>query len=79
MSDTIPTGLTLVSMAGTGWTCAANSCNRADALASGQSYPSITVTVNVASNAPASVTNVATVTGGGSPPATVKNVTKIVP
>ncbi len=75
--DTIPSGLTLVSMAGTGWTCAANSCNRSDALASGSSYPAITVTVNVASNAPAKVTNTATATGGGSAPATAKNPTTI--
>ena len=34
-------------------------------LAAGQSYPPITLTVNVASTAPASVTNTATVSGGG--------------
>ena len=38
---------------------------RSDALAAGGSYPAITLTVNVAANAPASVTNTATVSGGG--------------
>jgi hypothetical protein len=39
-------------------------CTRADALASGASYPAITLTVNVASNAASSVTNIVTVAGG---------------
>ena len=34
-------------------------------LAAGGSYPPLTLTVNVAANAPASVTNTATVSGGG--------------
>ena len=38
---------------------------RSDALAAGASYPAITHTVTVASKAPASVTNTATVVGGG--------------
>ena len=38
---------------------------RSNALAAGASYPTLTVVVNVASNAPASVTNTATVAGGG--------------
>src|SRR5262249_5941357 len=61
------TGLTPVSISGTGWTCAqpAGQCNRNDALAAGASYPAITLTVNVPINAPASVTNTVTVAGGG--------------
>jgi hypothetical protein len=35
-------------------------------LSSGSKYPTITVTVNVDSNAPASVTNTVVVSGGGS-------------
>jgi Beta-propeller repeat/Divergent InlB B-repeat domain/Domain of unknown function DUF11 len=72
VTDTFPAGLTLVSMAGTGWTCAAASCTRSDALAAGASYPGITVTVNVASNASSPQVNMAGVSGGGSvapPPA----------
>jgi uncharacterized repeat protein (TIGR01451 family) len=77
VTDTIPTGLTLVSMAGSGWTCTANSCNRSDSLAAGKAYPAITVTVNVASNAPSSVTNTVTVSGGNSPGASASNPTTI--
>lgn len=40
-------------------------CKRSDALAAGASYPPITVTVNVSSRARASVTNKASVSGGG--------------
>jgi len=40
-------------------------CTRSDSLAgSGATYPDITLTVDVACNAPASVTNTATVSGG---------------
>ncbi len=67
VAEQIPTGLTLVSMSGAGWACGGNTCTRSDALAGGSSYPSITVTVNVASSAPSSVTNRVTVSGGGSP------------
>jgi len=77
VTDTIPTGLTLVSMAGTGWTCATNSCTRGDVLLAGASYPAITVTVNVASNAAASVTNSVSVSGGGSATANATNPTTI--
>jgi hypothetical protein len=77
VTDTIPTGLTLVSMAGTGWTCATSSCTRTDVLAAGASYPAITVTVNVASNAPASVVNAASVSGGGSATANATDTTTI--
>jgi uncharacterized repeat protein (TIGR01451 family) len=70
VSDTLPTGLTVssVSTAG-GWSCIFNSttatCSRNDVLAPGNSYPIISIFVTVAQNAPASVTNTATVTGGG--------------
>jgi uncharacterized protein (TIGR03437 family) len=79
ISETVPTGLTLVSMAGTGWTCPASSCTRSDALPAGASYPPIAVIVNVAPNAPAQVTNQVTVSGGGSVSATASDVTIVVP
>ena len=65
--DTLPSGLTATALAGTGWTCVVTTltCTRSDALAAGATYPVITLTVNVASNAPSSVTNAATVSGGG--------------
>ncbi|MGA2716972.1 MAG: FG-GAP-like repeat-containing protein, partial [Bryobacteraceae bacterium] len=63
-TEVLPAGLTLISMAGAGWNCAANTCTRFDSLAPGASYPAITVTVNVASNAPSQVTNQVTVSAG---------------
>jgi uncharacterized repeat protein (TIGR01451 family) len=66
VAETPPAGLTLVSMAGTGWECASTSCTRSDVLAPGASYPSITVTVNVAANAASPQVNTVAVSGGGS-------------
>src|SRR6185369_1791361 len=65
--DTLPAGLTATALTGTGWSCtlATLTCTRSDALAAGTNYPAVTVTVTVASTAPASVTNQATVSGGG--------------
>ncbi len=69
LTDTVPTGLTPTAASGTGWTCAVTgatvTCTRSDALAPGASYPPVTITVNVAANAPASVANTATISGGG--------------
>jgi len=66
VTDNPPPGLTLVSMAGDGWSCASNTCSRSDSLAPSSSYPSITVTVNVASNAASRLVNAVSVTAGGS-------------
>ena len=70
--DTLPTGLTATAASGTGWTCSLNTpaagqvqCTRSDALAFSSSYPPITLTVNVSGTAASSVTNSATVSGGG--------------
>ncbi|HEX3626463.1 MAG TPA: DNA/RNA non-specific endonuclease [Verrucomicrobiae bacterium] len=67
VSDILPAGLTVTDMSGDGWTTDMNSltCTRTDALAAGANYPIITVTVAVATNAPASVTNFVMVSGGG--------------
>ena len=67
VTDTLPAGLTATALNGTGWACtlASLTCTRGDALAAGASYPAIVLTVNVANNAPASLTNTATVSGGG--------------
>jgi uncharacterized repeat protein (TIGR01451 family) len=67
VTDTLPSGLTATGMSGSGWTCtlATLTCTRSDVLAAGSSYPVITLTVDVAANAPASVTNTASVSGGG--------------
>jgi uncharacterized repeat protein (TIGR01451 family) len=66
VTDTLPPNLMMVSMAGTGWSCSPPaSCQRADALPVGMSYPPITLTVNVSNPAPPNLTNTATVSGGG--------------
>jgi Domain of unknown function DUF11/Beta-propeller repeat len=67
VTETVPSGLTATSMAGNGWTCTQPSgpCTRSDALNAGSSYPPITLTVNVSATAPASVTNMVSVAGGG--------------
>ena len=67
VSDEMPSGLTATSFAGTGWGCTLSplTCTRNDALPAGSSYPAMTLRVNVSASAPASVTNIATVAGGG--------------
>jgi uncharacterized repeat protein (TIGR01451 family) len=70
MTDSLPTGLTATAIGGTGWACGPVTqvpltCMRSDALPISTSYPAITLTVNVATNAPLLVTNVANVSGGG--------------
>jgi len=69
VTDSLPTGLTATAISGTGWNCvlATLTCDRSDSLAAGDSYPDITMTVDVANNAPATVINSGTVSGGGDP------------
>jgi uncharacterized repeat protein (TIGR01451 family) len=70
--DMLPTGLApTASDSGTinGWSVTTNgqtiTATRGDELASGSSYPALVLTVSVANDAPASITNTATVAGGG--------------
>src|ERR1035438_3606729 len=77
VAENPPTGLTVASMAGSGWSCTGATCTRSDVLSAGSSFPAITVTVNVATNAPSQVTNQATVSGGGSNSITASDVTKV--
>lgn len=79
VTETLPSGLTLASMTGSGWTCTSNSCTRSDVLTAGSSYPVVVVGVNVALNAVSSVTNQVTVSGGGAATATASDVTTISP
>ncbi|HQR11990.1 MAG TPA: hypothetical protein PLW68_11745, partial [Casimicrobiaceae bacterium] len=71
VTDTLPAaGLTATSITGGGWSCSQPSgpCSRFSSntpLPPGQSYPPLTLTVNVAPNAPASLTNSVSVSGGG--------------
>jgi uncharacterized repeat protein (TIGR01451 family) len=83
VTDTPPSGLTVTSMAGTGWTCPSpsggNTCTRSDALAAGASYAAIVVTVNVAANATSPQVNTVSVSGGGSAIASATDSTTINP
>lgn len=67
VTDSLPVGLTATAISGTGWTTnlVTLTCTRSDSLSVGASFPPITVTVSVATNAPATVTNVVSVSGGG--------------
>jgi uncharacterized protein (TIGR03437 family) len=79
VTETVPTGMTLVSMVGSGWTCPSGStmCTRSDVLNGGASFPPITVTVNVASNAGTPLSNSVSVSGGGSASSSTENLTSI--
>ena len=59
VTDTLPAGFTATAISGTGWNCnlTALTCTRSDALTSGNSFPVITVTVNVSSSLSASTVN----------------------
>ncbi|MBV9404113.1 MAG: Ig-like domain repeat protein, partial [Acidobacteriaceae bacterium] len=69
--DSLPSGLTATAMSGADgnatWSCnlATLTCTTSAVLLPGSSYPAIALTVNVAANAPASVVNSVTVSGGG--------------
>jgi uncharacterized repeat protein (TIGR01451 family) len=86
VSDTLPTGLSPTAADNgtiSGWSVSTSgqtiTATRSDALAVGSSYPSLTLTVGVANNAPASVTNSASVSGGGSAGANASDPTTITP
>jgi uncharacterized repeat protein (TIGR01451 family) len=67
VSDTLPTGLTATAIDGLNWICTLSplGCTRGDTLLAGTSFEPITITVNVGNSAATSVTNTATVSGGG--------------
>jgi uncharacterized repeat protein (TIGR01451 family) len=85
VTDTIPSGETLVSMAGqngSGWSCniqaSPPACTNSNSVSPLASYGTITVTVNVAGNATSPQVNSATVSGGGAEQATATDSTTIV-
>ena len=85
VTDTLPTGLTYASYAGIGWTCAANgqtvTCTNPNAIAP-LAVSVIFLTVNVAADAPAQVTNMAACSNANdvyTPNNTSSDSTKIVP
>ena len=77
LAETVPYGLTLVSMAGDGWNCTNPACTRSDSLGAGKSYPAVTVTVAVAFNAPAQLANQVNLSGGSSAPASAVDLTAV--
>jgi len=81
VTDNVPAGLVGTGFSGTGWNCnvGLKTCDRSDPLNPGSSYPPLTLTVNVLPNAAASVTNSATVSGGGAAgPATANDPTTVI-
>jgi hypothetical protein len=66
--DSLPTGYTLASYTGTGWTCTGTStvsCTSSQVVAGGSSFNTLALTVNVPATSPTSVTNTADAYGGG--------------
>ncbi|MFZ1972035.1 MAG: dockerin type I repeat-containing protein [Candidatus Acidiferrales bacterium] len=67
--DTLPAGFTLASFTGTGWSCAGTptvACTSTAVIAGGgANFPLISLNVNVPVSSPSSVSNVASVFGGG--------------
>jgi uncharacterized repeat protein (TIGR01451 family) len=66
LTDTLPSGLTVTGFSGTGWTVdlATLTATYSGSVAPGGSYPALTFRVDVANDAPATVTNSVTVSGG---------------
>lgn len=67
VKEEAPAGLTIRSLTGTGWDCnlATTTCTRSDQLAAtGGTTPAITVSVDVAADAAATLINKVTVSGG---------------
>jgi uncharacterized repeat protein (TIGR01451 family) len=69
VTDALPAGAAPTAASGSGWVCTVTapnvSCSRSDVLGVGASWPAITVTVNVLQSAAASISNSASVSGGG--------------
>jgi uncharacterized repeat protein (TIGR01451 family) len=77
VADSLPAGLGFVSATGTGWACSFSTptvtCTTSNTIGAGASANPITLVVSVASTAVPSVTNFATVSGGGEPAGTMGN------
>ena len=68
--DTLNSALTYTGYSGSGWTCTAPpatsiTCTNDSAVAEGASYPTLILNVNVASNAPPTISNSVNVSGAG--------------
>jgi uncharacterized repeat protein (TIGR01451 family) len=67
LTDSLPAGLVATAINGGGWNCVLSTltCNRADVLNPGASYPPVVLAVSVTLDATSPLVNVATITGGG--------------
>ncbi len=66
--DTLPTGYTLSNATGTGWSCGGTgtvTCTSTQGVSGGSSFFTLVLMVNVPANSPTSVSNTASVYGGG--------------
>lgn len=67
VTNSLPASLTPTAITGAGWTAnlATLTATRSDPLAPGAAYPPLILTVNISATAPATVTNLVSVSGGG--------------
>lgn len=65
VTEAPPAGMTVTGITGSGWNCVGLVCTNSQIMGVGGILPSLTVTVDVSPTAASSVTNVATVSGGG--------------
>lgn len=69
VSDVLPAGVSYVSATGSGWTCGAVgqtvTCTSSSAVASGASFPNITLTALIGASAASPLANTATVSNSG--------------
>jgi uncharacterized repeat protein (TIGR01451 family) len=79
MTETVPSGLTLLGMSGgPTWNCSVPaSCTTNAVLNGGSTYPPIAITLSLPYNAPASIANQVSVSGGGSAVAAASDPTLI--
>ncbi|OYU93585.1 MAG: hypothetical protein CFE21_19940 [Bacteroidetes bacterium B1(2017)] len=72
VNDVLPTGLQFVSATGSDWTCSiffsSITCTRTIPIAASETAPHIQIVTNILSNAPSSILNTATVSGGSETP-----------
>ncbi|MGA3133881.1 MAG: Ig-like domain repeat protein [Terracidiphilus sp.] len=70
VTDTLPTGYVLVTSSGAGWSCSGTgtaTCTSSQGVSGGSSFATLVLTVSVPTNSPASVSDTASVYGGGDP------------
>jgi hypothetical protein len=69
VTDTLPTGLTYSTFSGTNWNCSASgqtvTCTNDSAIAGGDTYPALTIEVNISGTLTGTVTNQITAGGAG--------------